>query len=496
VSGALIANSPLTTTQLIITFPATISSSPAAVDGTFPGALGTVVPTGDPIQIQGASGLFASITAVATVQYSAGSIVITLPGFGTTPNTNSGTFRLVGVRLDVNGKTAPLTATGALSSSSNNYILSASTVTLISSVGAGIGSLTQSALTGNTNNGAALMFTNQTTGVFADSKASVVLAEGFASAWRTNTQVSVTGAPIGLGTTVRLTVSGLPNGITATITAISPQGPTTVVFVSPAGAASGTQSAALDNTNAGVSNVTFLQFTGTSLSTLESVQLDITLGGVPTGTIAAGTITLTATMAPIGNALAANGTPTQTAPNNTPSGYPRFAQADVGPLTVGTIASANTTALIPYVVRVGAYDTGIAIANTTSDPFTPATGGATKANGTLIVTLFPRTATGADTPITITTSSTVRPGVGLATDGTLVAGGVWTALLSDLLTAAGKTGDFFGYVFVQANFLNAHGAAYIFNGTGFTSATPVLLMPPPAQQNRSGYSSGVESLGF
>jgi len=505
VSGALIANSPLTTTQLTIQFPAPITASPAVVDGTFGGGALGAIPTGDPIQIQGASGLFASITAVATVDFKNSTIVITLPGFGTSPNTLSGTFRLVGVRIDVNGKTAPLTATASLGSSANNYLMTATnTVTLISALGPGIASLTQSALPNLTNQGAALMFTNQTNATFADNKATVVIGEGFASAWRTDTQVSVTGAPVGLGTLIRLTINGLPSGVTAVITAPPAVGPTVVVFVAPSATSGGTTqtSATLDNTNPGTSNVTFLQFKGTSLSTVESMQLEITLGGVPTGTLSPGSITLTATMAPVANA-SANGTPSQSQPNNgvNPSlgtqVYPRFAALDVGPLTIGTITSANTTALIPYAVRVGAYDTGIAIANTTSDPFTPGTGGATKANGTLIITLFPRTATGADTPFTITTSSTVRPGVGLATDGTLVAGGVWTALVSDILTAAGKTGDFFGYIFIQANFLNAHGAAYIFNGAGFTSATPVLLLSPPAQSSRSGpFVNGAETLGF
>jgi len=67
-----------------------------------------------------------------------------------------------------------------------------------------------------------------------------------------------------------------------------------------------------------------------------------------------------------------------------------------------------------------------------------------------------------------------------------------------LLNLAGMTGPFSGYIFVQANFIPAHGVAYVYNGAGFTSATPVLVMPPPATNGRNGNfaSSGAESLDF
>jgi hypothetical protein len=433
------------------------------------------------------------------VKFSDGIIAITLPAFGTGSNFESGSFRIVGIRLDVNGKTAPLTATATLDSSANNYLLSGNTVSVISALGAGIGSLTQGALSGATNNGTQLMFTNQTTGVFADPTASVVLAEGFASAWRSNTMVSTKGAlgPLPNGTSIRLTVNGLPAGVTATITQVLtnttggtlPNVPT-ITLQTPAGGALGTLTSA-DTSN--LSNVAMIRIDSANMSVVESIQLLITLGGVPTGTVSPGTITLTATHAPIGNALSGSGLPTATAPTGYATGYIRFAQADVGPVTIGTIVAANTTILIPYAVKVGAYDTGIAIANTTKDPFTTATGASTPADGTIQFSLFPRTDTGAGTQINLTTSATVRPGVGLATDGKLVAGGTWTGLVTDLLTASGTTGDFFGYIFIQTNFLNAHGAAYIFNGAGFTSGTPVLVMFPPAQFPRN---APAEVLGF
>jgi hypothetical protein len=163
-------------------------------------------------------------------------------------------------------------------------------------------------------------------------------------------------------------------------------------------------------------------------------------------------------------------------------GYPKFAQADAGPLTVANIVAASTTMLVPFAVRDGAFDTGISLANTTADPFGVANGGAIPAGGTIRLDFFPRAATGgAGTTFSLTTSATARPGTGLSADGTLASGATWTVLLSELLTAAGQTGSFTGYIFVQTNFLNAHGAPFVSDFRNFTSFTPMLILPPPAQ---------------
>jgi hypothetical protein len=89
------------------------------------------------------------------------------------------------------------------------------------------------------------------------------------------------------------------------------------------------------------------------------------------------------------------------------------------------------------------------------------------------------------------------PGIGLSSNGTLAAGSTWTVLLSELLTAAGQTsGTFTGYIFIQANFINAHGAAFVSDFRNFTSASPVLVLPPPATAPRVSPGGGVESLNM
>jgi hypothetical protein len=497
VSGSIIASSTLTTTYLTLNFPAPITSSTTTYDGLYgpPGSnpAPVLIPANDPITIQGATGLFASITAVYTVDVKNGQVVITLPGtvgLGLPGNSNtlSGSFRLIGVRVDAAGKTAPLTVTASLSSSANNYINAATPQTLISALGDGIATFSQSAAAGAPNNGTALIFSNQTTAFCSnvvsapnysssctnDTTATFSLTEGFASAWRSALQSSVAGTALANGSNILLTIAGLPSGISATLSQ-DVTGASTTVAIAGGSATFGPGTAA---------NTATISFTNTNLTAAESLQFDITLTGTPVGALTAGTITLSATMTPNATSgLSSSGKPNENGPN--------FVVATLGPITIGNIVSANTTMLVPYVVKTGPYDTGIAIANTTMDPFGGSGGGATPQAGTMTFTLYPRTATGAGTAISVTTSATKIFGAGLATDGTLVAGGTWTGLLSDILTAAGTTGDFFGYIFIQANFLDAHGAGYIFNGAGFTSSTPVLVLGPPAGSPRT---ANVESL--
>ena len=133
--------------------------------------------------------------------------------------------------------------------------------------------------------------------------------------------------------------------------------------------------------------------------------------------------------------------------------------------------------MIPFATVAGTYNTGIAISNTTTDPLgSPSL--ATAQNGSLTFTLF-------DNSGTVKTYTTVAssPGSGL-TGGVLNSGKTYLVNLSEILTAAAGGATFNGYIFVQTNFTNAHGAAYVYNGAGFTSATPVLVViSRPSQES-------------
>jgi hypothetical protein len=403
----------------------------------------------------------------------------------------------VGVRIDANGKTAPLTASASLSSSANNYILSTTSVSLINALGAGIGSFVQGVTpSGQTNTGSFLVFTNQTGATAADSTASLVITEGFASAWRNATQESTSGVALANGTDIRLTFTGIPSGMTITITPNSGNAGGNRPSVLVNGASSGTVTAA--STGSPTANQAILSFgcsgagctsVAPNLTAVDNLGLQLTISGAPSGTLSAGTFTVVATHRPIGDALDAAGVPTET------GGFPRFLQADTAAVTFGTIAQATTTLLIPYALSgFGNYNTGIAVANTTADPFGTSGGGAVATGGTLTFTFYPNAGTGLGTGVGYSTTTAGRPGSGVDSSGSIAAGSTYAVLLSDLLTAAGRTGDFQGYAFISANFLNAHGVAYIFQGPTLTSAVPILVLPPPVSNGRSGGADGVEDL--
>jgi hypothetical protein len=61
VSGSLIANSPLTTTTLRITYPSPITSSPTSFNPLGDGT-GQGIPSADPIRIEGATGVFSNVS--------------------------------------------------------------------------------------------------------------------------------------------------------------------------------------------------------------------------------------------------------------------------------------------------------------------------------------------------------------------------------------------------------------------------------------------------
>jgi hypothetical protein len=177
------------------------------------------------------------------------------------------------------------------------------------------------------------------------------------------------------------------------------------------------------------------------------------------------------------------------------NGYPCFTETEVGPVTVINILPTQSTLLMPYAITLPPYDTGFAIANTTSDPFGATGGGAIAGSGTITLNFFPTASTGgAGTPFSLTTSSTTRPGAGLSSDGTLASGATWTVLLSQLLTAAGQTGNFTGYIFITTNFLDGHGTATISDFRTYSLTSNVLVLPPPATVSRSTPTIGFEAL--
>jgi len=499
VSGGVIANAELTTTTMTLTFGATITAACGpALNASCPTSAQAPIPGLDPIRIVASTGLFAGVS-ILSVRYSAGAIDIVLPecksgvpggpagqpdvnasataGVACSVSTPSGSFRLIGVRVDVNGKSAPMTVVASLNNSGNNYILTTNS-------GNTIGALTSPIAPVSAATTTATVFTNGT--VVGAGTASVKLTEGFAAAWRGAGGPNGTGSGGNATTTgtstpntdqFQLKVAGLATGQSLILTGATLS---TGLAVTP------TVAANYPLTFTPTATTQNLSITTADLTKTDSITLNFTVGATG-ATPAPGTWTVTAQMGPVcAAATDANGVPTAA------NGYPCFADANsIGPITLVNIVPAQTTMLIPYATVGGGYDTGVAIANTTADPFGTANGGAIAQSGTITMTFFPQLAGGgAGTPSTVTTSATVQNPTGLtAADGTLAAGGSWTTLLSGLLPKATPpiTGSFNGYVFIVTNFLDAHGVFYptnAFSGGTFTAGSEILILPQPISTPR------------
>jgi hypothetical protein len=495
ISGTYLSTAFVTGGRLRIDWPSPITNSK-----TFPAA--------DPIQLLGGSGtgIFAGVTnAQLSVDNAEGRVHINLPcSAGTTDA--SGTLILTGVRIDASGLTSPVTAsdsiqnvtslsaattgpgcpsTGVSSTTpivATNVILNTPTIESITTLSPGIGGVAVGSSTATgapAGSGTVSIFTNRTA---ADQVGSFVVTEGHRTAWFDATQFA--GATMNNDAAVRLTFDGIPAGVTLNITASIPTSTGATVTLS--------RSAITTDLNTTTATWTGTLSTG---STADQLQININSIVVPsTGTLTPGNIRVSAQMSPVGGGFDIDTGTVDT------SALPRYADSAVGPVVIGTISPANTTLLVPFAVRDGAFDTGLSLANTTLDPFGAPLGGATAQTGAIRIDFFPRAAAGAGTPFSLTTTATVKPGIGLSADGTLAAGSTWTVLLSELITAAGQTGSFTGYLFIRTEFLNAHGAPFVSDFRNFTSFTPMLVLPSPGITSRSSGiplpNSAVEILGL
>lgn len=429
-----------TTATVTIDYGATITDNQA-----YPG--------GKPIAISSPTSDFAAgAVSISSVSNATGQIVINLPAVAA-PAASS-TFSVTGVLASLAGTSAASLTANVSVSPGNNYFITAgqNNATVITSVLAGI---TDPAIS-NGAGGTASIFTN---GAVPDGTLGFRIAENFIDMYRTAAQFNSGGST--QPTQLFATFAGVPTGVSLTgCTATS------------APTASASLSASTITSTANTVTVTFN--TGLSLTAIDTVTVactGVTVGSSATLPLTAGNITAQVTLSPTGAAL---GTNDAVLTGATTGQIPRYAdtQLPATPLVVATISPAQTVMLIPYAVSSLGFDTGIALANTTGDPF--ASGAAVAdVNGPVTFTFYPN----GGSAFSYTTSAT-SPGTGL-TSGLVDAGSTYVVLLSELLTAAGQTGDFTGYLFAVGDFTNGHGASFITDFSGFTSASPVLTIATP-----------------
>jgi hypothetical protein len=157
-----------------------------------------------------------------------------------------------------------------------------------------------------------------------------------------------------------------------------------------------------------------------------------------TNSPAPGTMSVTFSYAPTPSGVGVGFTATtgSEASNLAPTAYtiPRFSDALDITKTVATIAPCTSAMLFPYVINVNGFDTGIAIANTTSDPFSTAAQA-----GTCSYYFY-----GSSAP---TVNPFITPSIATGTD---------YANLASVLAPG-----FSGYMIANCNFQYAHGFAFV-----------------------------------
>jgi hypothetical protein len=178
--------------------------------------------------------------------------------------------------------------------------------------------------------------------------------------------------------------------------------------------------------------------------------------------------------------------PLSTVPTATTGPIPRFVQlTPAAPLFSISLCSCNL--LFPFVTNANGFNTGIAIANTSSDPY-----GTSPQAGTITLTYYGTTPSGTP-PALYTTQAAVPAGTELLFD--LLDGGSNPGGPAAIQVPA--TAGFEGYIIAQANFQYCHGFAFISDvqanklAEGYLAISldvPVVSVNPflPTGLNRTG----------
>jgi hypothetical protein len=291
-----------------------------------------------------------------------------------------------------------------------------------------------------------------------------------------STALTGNGATAGLadyGTRFQAVFNNVPSGVsiyvsTANVTTIAQNAGALVPATSPTYAqlvVSSTASETVLNTaptlsatgsNGGVTYVAFTPASGTSTvtavwevinsntSTNQNFDFGVYLAysaNVANNSPATGPITVTMTYAPIPPASAGS-TGSGVLASSSPT-IPRFIPGqNTAASTIATINICQTNLLFPFVTTITGFDTGIAISNTSMDPF--ATG---PQAGTCQLNWYGNNNSGTtNTPIPFSTTPSVAAGTTWSTEA----------------SAAAMAGmGFTGYMIAQCNFQYAHGYAGI-----------------------------------
>jgi len=424
-----------------------------------------------------------NLASLNSVSYSGGQVVLNVES-GLNPG---GTIVVKGVRVAVAG-TSLTTLDANISAVSNAITAGQTTVRVINAISKGLSSIgypkdgsagsisavsgTVTAGTGSTNRGTNVRITENFLAAFGLTTAAPPVGD--------NTQSQ---PPI-----IRLTLNALPPAKVSLTFPGTVNGLKTTDLTASGSVwqrCSGDSPYTIDATDKTINSdstslaVYYRLATGSDLTTSEVMDVPVKIEDVASGAsypLPIGTYTVTATFYPIAAAFNSDGTLTDLP-------IPRYVAEEEGPLTIMSIVGSSTAMIFPYITasKVTGYDTGIAIANTTTDPGSTPLGqsGARKQNGTITFWFYPMMKAGATavpTPITYTTKAG-SPGSGLDATGNVVSGSTYVVLASQILKDAGFTDSFEGgYMIAVANFLNAHGQYFVSNFLTFSQGGQALIV--------------------
>jgi len=409
----------------------------------------------------------ANITTAGAV----GTNIVTIT-FGNAVNSDTivgSTLTLSGVRVDANALASGLinatvsAVVPAASASTNPITFTGSTTVPVANVNA-------TALTVNWDSGPASILACLPA-VPTPNPIELTLTENFAGALTSKADengLSGVGTATN-GSQVVVTFTNVPVGLEITPTINEGANETTPVLYTPDAI---TIAPANFTSASGSQNATFtFTFTQTNTTILETLVVDFTLSQTPTITSSSPSVTSTVSLGPTSS-----------------SDVPYFSGTPEAPaVTTISITQCITNLLFPWVAvdaPGGTFDTGIAIANTTTDPWNTASpalpGGAVAQAGSCALTGYP------------ISGSAVTASV-----GPIASGSTGTIVLSSQTTWAG----FRGYIIGICQFQNAHAFAFItqdnMTDTGTSQGYLAMIIPNPSlvPRNPAGGGRG-ESLGF
>lgn len=440
----------------------------------------TTGPASHPIVITGLVGFPGGAPTVTSVSNTTAQIVIQIPAQPAPAAAN--TFTLTGVLASLVGTgLTTLQANVSVNPGSNVLITAGQNVaTVITSVQPTPISAAGPAIPALYFSGTGLAVPGRATTTFT-------ITENYIDFFRNSSATQY--ATSSNDTELLITFSGLPAG--AFLTGCSAVSNTTP----PVGAGTGLN--VVTAPSAAAPTVLVLDFAADLLlGAVETITVTCTGLNAPTTLPTTATaVTATVTAAPVGTAFCTTAAGTTGSATGTfvclstagsrPGAVPRFANTPVSIGTVLNFTPNTTTMIIPYALgdpsatpAAGVFDTGIAIANTSTDVVGTASifpaGGATAQTGTITFSFFPNDGVAANR-FSFTTPA-------------IAAGASYVANVSDILKLAGRTASFSGYIIAVANFTNAHGMAFVYGGTAasrLTSASDVLVIPSPILSART-----------